>query len=932
MRPDETMESPLFAAPGAVTTTVASAEPDATRGAEDRTAAVAMLERGEVVGRYVVLDRIGAGAMGVVYAAFDPELDRKVALKLLQPASGAPATPASAADTTASARLLREAQALARLAHPNVVAVHDVGTRGDQVWIAMEFVAGQTLGRWMRAQRRGWREVVELLRSAGRGLAAAHAAGLIHRDFKPDNVMIGDDGRARVMDFGLARRGDAAPPPRDGPPRPQAALAVDFTLAGTLLGTPAYMAPEQFTGREVGPKADQFALCVTLWEALHGERPFAGATMTTLAANVKAGVLRAPPRRTGVPGWLRRVTERGLAVDPERRWPSVDALLAALERGQARARLRAGGALLAGVAALGLGGWLGQRAAVAGRVARCEALGAGVERVWNDAARTRMDGALRATGLAYAGWAAEHVLPWLDAWARQWRAVRTATCERSDVERAWEPGLRARADECLDERLQAFAALVEALSTGDVEVVGNAVTAAADLTAASGCGDAGELSRRPALPAGGLGELRTIRAALARARALQDAGKLAAAGTAGMAALARAEAFDWAPLTAEAQLQVGRLFKDRGEFKRAAVTLESAYFTAAMASTDETATDAAIVLAYVAGERLARLDEGRRWARLAQVGLSELGVAHDSLRNAAHVDVLGHLARNAGDLAEARRRYQEELAIFAATVGEAHPRYASSLNNLATVEGALGDQDEARRLLARAVAIHAEILGPDHPSVGLARNNLGTALARAGLLAPAKEEYLQALAIRERALGPDHSDVADTLTNLASVQFLLGELAAVEPLFARALAIKEKALGPDHPDLAETLNNLGFVATRRGRFTEARALLARALAINQRSHDDRHAAVAMNLRNLALAELGDGGDVQAARGLLARAVVGSSPAQLAELRFALARALWPADRAQARALAEQAREGHVSAPARAQQLAEVDAWLQAHAP
>jgi tetratricopeptide (TPR) repeat protein/predicted Ser/Thr protein kinase len=931
MRTDETIDGPLFAPSPGSADPLATSELGATRASIGPPQAQSLaLERGDLVGRYVVLDRIGAGAMGIVYAAFDPELDRKVALKLLQTTNAAPEAQTSQASVTASARLLREAQALARLAHPNVVAVHDVGTHRDQVWIAMEFVEGQTLGRWMRARRRRWPEVVEVLRSAGRGLAAAHAAGLIHRDFKPDNVMVGNDGRVRVMDFGLARRGGAAPP-SEVALAAQAMLAVDFTAAGTLLGTPAYMAPEQFKGLEIGPKVDQFALCVTLWEALHGERPFAGSTMTTLTANVSAGTIKAPPGGTGVPGWLRRVLARGLAVDPEGRWPSVDALLTALDRAQSRHRLHAGGLVLAGIAALGLGGVLWQRAELAARVAHCESLTAGIDTLWSDTTHTRLDEALRSAHVPFAASTADRVMPWLDTWAQGWRTVRTATCQHSEVVRDWGPDLRTRADECLDERLQAFSALLAELSTGDTEIVINAVPAASNLTAATACGDARDLARRPALPAGDLDEVRTIRAMLARAGALQGAGKLAASMLISMAALTRAETFAWAPLTAEARLHVGRLQRERGNFRQSAELLEAAYFAAAMASAGETATDAAISLAYVVGERLARPEDGRRWARLAEVGLTTLEIPRESMRYVAYLDVLGHLAVDAGEPAEARQQYQQALTLLESLVGVDHPQYATILNNLAMTEGTLGDHDRERQLFERSIAIQQVTLGPDHPKIAFALNNLGTALAGAGLLEQAKQHYTRALTIRERTLGPDHSEVAETLTNLASTQFLLGELDQVEPLFTRALAIKEKALGPDHPGLAETLNNFGYVANKLGRFAEATTLLRRALTINQKERSDKHPAVAMNLRNLGLAEL-HGGKLATARSLLARALAGSSAAQLAELRFGLAQALWLADRTAARELAEQAREGYAGVATKAQQLAEVDAWLSAHRP
>src|SRR4051812_10268762 len=232
------------------------------------------LPRGSAVGRYVVLERIGSGGMGVVYAAYDPELDRKVALKLLRPDR-------AGAAGEAALRLQRGAQAIARLSDPHVVAVYDAGTFGDQVFVAMELMEGRTLRQWLGEGKRGWREIVDVFVAAGRGLAAAHAAGLVHRDFKPDNVLLGTDGRVKVADFGLARPvGDADPGGGEAAlmesPGSRGLLATPLTEWGVAMGTPAYMAPEQLRGERADARSDQFSFCVALWEALYGRKPFAG--------------------------------------------------------------------------------------------------------------------------------------------------------------------------------------------------------------------------------------------------------------------------------------------------------------------------------------------------------------------------------------------------------------------------------------------------------------------------------------------------------------------------------------------------------------------------------------------------------------------------------------------------------------------------------
>ena len=278
------------------------------------------------LGRYELLGELGAGGMGVVYQGRDPTLGRPLAIKLIRPRAGG---------AEGRARFLREAQAMARLHHPNVVPVFDVGEADGQVYLVMPLLPGGTLATWLRAAPRPWREVVDRFAAAARGLAAAHAAGMIHRDFKPENVLVGEGGEVQVADFGLARLGaEEVALAATG-----AAEAVDVTRAGTVLGTPVYMAPEQLRGGEVDRRADVFAFCVSLYEGLYGQRPFTvpdgargQAALDELLARIEAGRIEPPPRDRDVPGWLHAIVVRGLAPAPADRWPTIDAVLAALER------------------------------------------------------------------------------------------------------------------------------------------------------------------------------------------------------------------------------------------------------------------------------------------------------------------------------------------------------------------------------------------------------------------------------------------------------------------------------------------------------------------------------------------------------------------------------------------------------------------------
>ena len=327
--------------------------------AEPGTEQVQALVVGVKVGRYELLSKIGEGGMGAVFLAHDDRLERKVAVKVLR---------TDRSGKGGNARMLREARALARVSHPNVVQVYDSGEQGDNVYIAMEYIDGLTLRRWLAARERSIEEVCTVFTAAGRGLAAAHAQGLVHRDFKPDNVMIGHDGRVRVMDFGLVRKqGGSAEHShtgisvsRDTEPEEEA-VSEQLTMTGTLLGTPAYMAPEQHRSEAIDARTDQFSFCVAFWEALYRQRPFEGRTVLGLASAILAGKLTPTPPEAKVPPDLRDIVRRGLEAEPSARWPSMNELLAALEqRGEAR---RGGlplafGALALGALALGVGGTL----------------------------------------------------------------------------------------------------------------------------------------------------------------------------------------------------------------------------------------------------------------------------------------------------------------------------------------------------------------------------------------------------------------------------------------------------------------------------------------------------------------------------------------------------------------------------------------------
>jgi WD40 repeat protein/predicted Ser/Thr protein kinase len=420
------------------------------------------------IGRFVVLKRIGEGGMGMVYAAFDNALDRKVAVKLLHPRG------ASGGDDARN-RLIREAQALARLSHPSIIHVYEVDTWQDQVYVAMEFVDGGTLSQWQRQEGRAWRDVLEAYVAAARGLAAAHAAGIVHRDFKAANVLVRRDGAVRVVDFGLARQeleashdgGGSSRPPELETSTPSLSLVTGegssnspLTRTGVIMGTPAYMAPEQHLGQRADARSDQFSYCVSLYEALYGFRPFVGEHLAALRRNVLAGRMEQPPRYTDIPPRIFRVLQRGLQVDPLDRYASMEALLDDLARDPRVAMRRAAWGLV-GLLGVGLvaGLWWSEREERAAR-AEGERLRAQLERArvlnaedelrraqsrsvsetWDDLvlayARQSLDDA-PTVALA----ALKHLSPENPGWLPAARTIAADAVQRGVILRRMEPGV-----------------------------------------------------------------------------------------------------------------------------------------------------------------------------------------------------------------------------------------------------------------------------------------------------------------------------------------------------------------------------------------------------------------------------------------------------------------------------------------------------------
>ncbi|MEM6991556.1 MAG: serine/threonine-protein kinase [Myxococcota bacterium] len=839
-------------------------------------------ERPVAFGRYVLLKKVGSGGMGVVYEAYDPKLDRKVALKVLR------------ADLEAGLadheRLLAEAQALGKLAHPNVVAVHDVGTVGesDAVFLAMEYVDGRTMREWLAEERPSVDEALSMMVAAGRGLSAAHASGLVHRDFKPENVMIGRDGRARVMDFGLARTVQVSPRSLDDETEDTIARGTraSLTQTGRVVGTPAYMAPEQFDAGQVGPRSDQFGFCVALWEALHRQRPFSGDSAQALCEAMTHGHVgpASPDRR--VPGWLRAALIRGLDIDPEARWPSMDTLLDALERGRAHARWRRARnvALALGVAGLAA---MGGRAVLHSRALdQCARDGERVATLWPGRADAVRNGILT-TGLSYAGSTAERVEPRLDAWAAAWSTARREACVQAEVEATLSPTLYRRARGCLDVQMAGATAVVDALAAAEDAALYDAAKVIGRRPDPSECLDAARLERgswpddadwQPAL------EIRSRLAAVHASNWAPDVVDTL------RALVQDAEALGWVPLIAEARAQLG-IELDGTAPVEATDELRRAYFDAGRVGADAIALRAAARLAFVHGSLRAQPELGQWWLDQAQMLLERRGL-DDPSTEARLAGIAGGIARERADYDAAYTAFAKALAIRERELPATHPDIALTLNALGRVEYRRGNQDSAQRMFERAAEQAEAMLGPDHPDVAHALNNLANVYFGRRSFDAARPLYERAIEVRTRAVGTEDSMVAAAMTNLASLHKEQGRPADAVALYQRALAIKEATLGPESPRLVMTLEGLCAAQRVLGALDESLASCTRAAAIAEQGYGVDHPSFAGSLRILSAIQAARGDDQLAfatcARGLaIAEAALGDEHPDVAEFHSKL---------------------------------------------
>ncbi|MEM6993449.1 MAG: serine/threonine-protein kinase [Myxococcota bacterium] len=755
---------------------------------------------GDCVGRYVLLSELGTGGMGVVYEALDPELDRRVALKILHARYAGPGH---------AARLVREGQALARISHPNVVQVFETGHFRDTIYIVMELIEGESLARWF-ADGKPWAEVVGAFISAGRGLAAAHAEGLVHRDFKPGNVMIGTNGDVKVLDFGLARAlGEPSGASVSGESTaietgiepasvPSGLLRTKLTRDGTVLGTPPYMAAEQFRGDRVDHRADQHAFCVSLYEGLYGRRPFAGDDWKALRRLVAEGDIGARPK-SEIPRALWSIIRRGTRPEPGRRYSSMDELVRTLRNQLPTRRKNPVRTAAVGTAAFaGIAVWFG---AVSDASSPCADAANLLADVWGDDQRDATISGFGQADVAYSEGVRDKVIDHLDHYAHSWAEQRAEVCSAIESGDDDSTHLLDRRMQCLSDSARHLAALANVLATPDAETVERAIGAVRDLPPLARCQDAATLLASVSLPEdpSTVDRIEMLRGQLAYVRAEKTAGRWEPAREKMSTILEDAKQVGYSPLVADALRLDGDLAADAGDYATAAEQLEAAYWAAVEAGDDRETAAAAVALASIVGSELDRRSDCETWLRHAEGAIERLdsaGVQAEDLR--ANVAVAyGVSLFDEGKLAESLVELKRGRALFVVSKGEEDLEVAAVDLTTASVLTGLGRFDEALETFERVLESYTAAFGDGHPRLALLHGAIANLHRMTGKSALAVEHAKAGLAIVDAAYDGNHPLAAKLQFNLGGAEEHRGNIdeAAVAFEAAAALAAKDGDAG-----------------------------------------------------------------------------------------------------------------------------------------
>ena len=827
------------------------------------------------IDRYLIRGLLGAGGMGLVYRAYDPKLDRHVALKLARLRARAEEGSEQERDML-RLRILRAAQAMARLSHAAVIQVHDAGIVGDQVFVAMELVeGGETLADWLTEKKRGWREVLERFVAAGRGLEAAHAAGIVHRDFKPQNVLIGRDGKVRVTDFGLARfAGERAPDARQrGAQLAQAGGTLGtagegmalltpsqtITRDGMITGTPGYMAPEQMTGGGVDARTDLFSFCVALHEALYGVRPFEGDSLRAL--NQAAQEQRFRFSDAPVPERVKRAVLSGLKANPDERPASMTPLLERLSRLSQdpwRSRRRWAG----GLAALLLLGGGGVWSARGLRRSECRGAEARLAGVWDGARREQVQKAFVATHLPYADKAWSTVSTTFDRYAADWSAMRTEACEATVVRREQPPDLLDLRMSCLDNRLRELAAASNLFAAADDEAVTHATAVVSALAPLAGCADARALRAPTAPTPEEKPQVDALRAREVAMNTLGNSGHVKPALALAQALLVDVRKLGYAPLEANLLWDIAYIQYRSDDFDGARRSFREAAAAGLRTGNDRSAALSWIRLVEL-GVQSSRPDDAAFAAQQAKAAAARL--PSDVLLQVELGHALSWQQDFAGDYV-GELRSAEEVVALAERAPENSQAMEIALETLGAAQLRVGHKAEALKTERRRLALAIARYGDEHPQAAFIEDDLGDAESQNGLSAAAREHLMHAIALDEKLYGKESSYALLAYEHLAFTRFNAGDP-------AEALAAAEHAAHiMSHQPITANNANIGFLAglslQALGRIDEARRRLEQSLELAKSIRPSEVSLQAIQIANALADLLIDDGKITEARKLV----------------------------------------------------------------
>ena len=787
-------------------------------------------------GRFELTHKLGEGAMGQVWAARDPGLGREVAIKVM-------ALPVELS-TEGADRMRREAQAMARLSHPNVVRIYELGTEGDQVFCAMELVDGETWRQWLTTPR-SWREILAVGVAVARGIEATHAAGLLHRDIKPDNVLIARDGRTLLTDFGLAKLASDQVQPSPGPRPPGDTRLADLTASGALLGTPSYMAPEQLHGLELDARSDQFSFCVSLFEALTGERPFRGPTLLDLVSSLETAA-RWPKRAGRVPAGVRKVVLRGLSIEPEQRYPSMAELARALERATAAPRRRL---VLAAAAVIVLGGLAAvllfprhdpvtdERSAAHSKM----------QSAWNQQRRLEIRAAILATGAPGAEKIVKQIEDTLDDYTRTWLDARMDAWSATHVREEQSLDLLDRRIACYDRlagEVDAVAGVLAATATA--KDASHALGAVSSLTPVKTCADPlmvgyGTLDGDPRIEA--------LEHERARIKALWGSGDIDKALAGAQALTAATDQLGVPELNARALFLLGLMQGDSNHPADAEPTFRRTIQEAARAQDHMLVARTWYRLMQLLGDYLGRTDEALALEPAARAAIAQAG--GDVMQYGMLDLALGELHSSTGDLAQSERELRRAQKEFATARGPDHVSQVIVLSNLGAVLVYEGKLDDAETTMRRALELARKRLGPKSMDYALL-------LGRFAMLEKRREDWAamesysrEALKVFMAAAGPDNPQGADSRMHLVTALMEQGKLDQAEKALDNSQAVFEKSLPAGHPNFERVMLLRSQLAERRKHYDLAITWARRAVAARRAGQQQDPMQLANALDQLA---------------------------------------------------------------------------------